>query len=90
VVASRQRTLPGEQPETEYLCDLCLAEDRMRAGFGGRGFFDDFFSDFLSGSPAAAGRPVETQPRRAGRIDVTRFFSHVEERLKSVIDEDAA
>ncbi len=25
-VASRQRTLPGEQPETEYLCDLCLAE----------------------------------------------------------------
>jgi hypothetical protein len=51
---------------------------------------DDFFSDFLSGSPAAAGRPVETQPRRAGRIDVTRFFSHVEERLKSVIDEDAA
>jgi ATP-dependent Clp protease ATP-binding subunit ClpC len=74
-VASRQRTLPGEQPETEYLCDLCLAEDRMRAGFGGRGFFDDFFSDFLSGSPAATGRTVETPPRRAERIDVTQFFS---------------
>jgi len=71
VVASRQRTLPGEQPETEYLCDLCLAEDRMRAGFGGRSFFDDFFS----GSPAAAGRAVETPPRRAERIDVTQFFS---------------
>jgi ATP-dependent Clp protease ATP-binding subunit ClpC len=70
-VASRQRTLPGEQPETEYLCDLCLAEDRMRAGFGGRSFFDDFFS----GSPAAAGRAVETPPRRAERIDVTQFFS---------------
>ena len=74
-VASRQRTLPGEQPETEYLCDLCLAEDRMRSGFGGRGFFDDFFSDFFSGSPAAADRAVETPPRRAERIDVTQFFS---------------
>jgi ATP-dependent Clp protease ATP-binding subunit ClpC len=73
-VASRQRTLPREQPETEYLCDLCLAEDRIRAGFGGRSFFDDFFSDFFSGSPAAAGRAVET-PRRAERIDVTQFFS---------------
>ena len=74
-VASRQRTLPGEQPETEYLCDLCLAEDRLRGGFGGRGFFDDFFSDFFSESPAAAGRAVETPPRRAERIDVTQFFS---------------
>ena len=33
-VASRPRTRPGEQPDTEYLCDLCLAEDRMRSGFG--------------------------------------------------------
>jgi hypothetical protein len=74
-VASRQRTLPREQPETEYLCDLCLAEDRIRAGFGGRSFFDDFFSDFFCGSPAAAGRAVETPPHRAERIDVTQSFS---------------
>jgi hypothetical protein len=47
----------------------------MRAGFGGRSFFDDFFSDFFCGSPAAAGRAVETPPRRAERIDVTQFFS---------------
>jgi ATP-dependent Clp protease ATP-binding subunit ClpC len=75
-VASRPRTLPGREPDTEYLCELCLAEDRMRSGFGGRGFFDEFFSDFFpsSGSSGGAARP-EPVPRRAERVDVTEFFS---------------
>ncbi|MDX6397861.1 MAG: ATP-dependent Clp protease ATP-binding subunit ClpC, partial [Gaiellaceae bacterium] len=46
----------------------------MRSGFGGRSFFDDFFSDFFPSSPGAA-RQVEPQPRRAERVDVTQFFS---------------
>jgi ATP-dependent Clp protease ATP-binding subunit ClpC len=73
-VASRPRTRPGQEPDVEYLCELCLAEDRMRSGFGGRSFFDDFFSDFFPSSPGAA-RQVEPQPRRAERVDVTQFFS---------------
>ena len=75
-VASRQRTLPGEQPETEYLCDLCLAEDRMRSGFGGSSLFDDFFSDFF-GDGVAGGRaePATAPSARSSVRGVTQFFS---------------
>jgi ATP-dependent Clp protease ATP-binding subunit ClpC len=79
-VASRQRTRPGQEPETEYLCELCLAEDRMRSGFGGRGlggggFFDDFFSDFFPQSGGGAGPRTGAPARQAERVDVTQFFS---------------
>jgi ATP-dependent Clp protease ATP-binding subunit ClpC len=49
----------------------------MRSGFGGRGFFDEFFSDFFpgSGSSGGAARAPEPVPRRAERVDVTQFFS---------------
>jgi hypothetical protein len=84
LVASRQRTLPGEQPELSTSAIECLAEDRMRAGLGGRGS-STISLRFLSGSrlpPVVRSKPSLV----CGRIGVTRFFSHVEERLKSVID----
>ena len=55
-VASRVRLLPDGTQETEYLCDIDLAEERMSSGFGGgRSLFDDFFSDFFAVGPAGGG-----------------------------------
>jgi ATP-dependent Clp protease ATP-binding subunit ClpC len=72
-VASRVRLLPDGTQETEYLCELDLAEERMANRFGGRSLFDDFFSDFFD-QPASAGR-VAAPSRQVERVDVTQFFS---------------
>src|ERR671911_338001 len=72
-VASRVRLRPDGTQETEYLCELDLAEERMSSRFGGRSLFDDFFSDFFDQGPSA-GR-VSAPPRQVERVDVTQFFS---------------
>ena len=68
-VASRVRLLPDGTQQTEYLCELDLAEERMGSRLGGRGsLFDDFFSDFFGGTPgggdASRGR---RRPRPSAR-----------------------
>ena len=68
-VASRVRINPDGTREVEYLCDVDLAEERMSGGggFGGRSFFDDFFSDFFGEGPAGGGRgPRLHSARRNG------------------------
>jgi ATP-dependent Clp protease ATP-binding subunit ClpC len=72
-VASRVRLRPDGTQETEYLCELDLAEERMSSRFGGRSLFDDFFSDFFDQGPSA-GR-VSAPTRQVERVDVTQFFS---------------
>src|SRR6266576_527422 len=72
-VASRVRLRPDGTQETEYLCDIDLAEERMSSRFSGRSLFDDFFSDFFGGTPSAA-RPA-APARQVERVDVTQFFS---------------
>jgi ATP-dependent Clp protease ATP-binding subunit ClpC len=77
-VASRVRLLPDGQQEVEYLCEIDLAEERMGRSFGGRGFFDDFFSDFFGDGPRArtgAASPATPQQRQVERVDITQFFS---------------
>src|SRR4051794_34281601 len=72
-VASRVRLRPDGTQETEYLCELDLAEERMSNRLGGRSLFDEFFSDvFDQGRPA--GR-VAAPTRQVERVDVTQFFS---------------
>ena len=77
-VASRVVTRPDGTQEVEYLCELDLAEERLRSPFGGRGgsLFDDFFSDFLGDRGAGGGTARPTAPQRqVERVDVTQFFS---------------
>jgi ATP-dependent Clp protease ATP-binding subunit ClpC len=75
-VATRERRGPDGTTETEYLCDICLAEDRVASGFGRSSLFDEFFSDFFSGRPpTSGGGTVATPERRVERVDVTQFFS---------------
>ena len=42
-VASRVRIRPDGTQETEYLCELDLAEERLSSRFGGGSRFDSFF-----------------------------------------------
>src|SRR2546421_7042240 len=72
-VATRTRLRPDGTQEVEYLCEIDLAEERMASRFGGRGLFDDFFSDFF-GDTSAATRPAPPT-RQVERVDVTEFFS---------------
>jgi ATP-dependent Clp protease ATP-binding subunit ClpC len=75
-VASRVRMRPDGTQEVEYLCELDLAEERLSSRFGGRGLFDEFFSDFFGDGPAGgAGRSITSPARQAERVDVTQFFS---------------
>ena len=79
-VASVRRVRPGVGAETQRLCEVCLAEVRGGTpGFGGRGLFDDFFSDFFDRGfdEPAGGSPADTATRRRGveQIDVTEYFS---------------
>jgi ATP-dependent Clp protease ATP-binding subunit ClpC len=75
-VASRVRVLPDGTRETEYLCEIDLAEERMSGRFGGSSLFDDFFSDVFGASGAGIGGPRPAAPRRqVERVDVTQFFS---------------
>src|SRR5918998_4842285 len=72
-VASRVRLRPDGTQETEYLCEIDLAEERMSSRFGGRSLFDDFFSNFFDQGPSA-GR-VAAPSRQVERVDITEFFS---------------
>jgi ATP-dependent Clp protease ATP-binding subunit ClpC len=77
-VASRVRLRPDGTQETEYLCELDLAEERMSRGFGGRSLFDDFFADFFGDGPDGGlgrGTGAATPSRQVERVDVTQFFS---------------
>src|SRR4051794_1554554 len=72
-VASRVRLRPDGTQETEYLCELDLAEERMSSRLGGSSLFDEFFSDFFGPTPST-GR-VAAPARQVERVDVTQFFS---------------
>src|SRR5882672_2059164 len=77
-VASRVRILPDGTRQTEYLCEIDLAEQRMsgRLGGGSSSFFDDFFSDLFGDRDTGGGGARTTAPQRqAERVDVTEFFS---------------
>jgi ATP-dependent Clp protease ATP-binding subunit ClpC len=73
-VAQRVRTLPDGTQEVEYLCEIDIAEERMANRFGGRGLFDDFFSDFFDRDQTSTPRPAAPD-RSVERVDVTQFFS---------------
>src|SRR4051794_412896 len=72
-VASRVRLRPDGTQETEYLCELDLAEERMSSRLGGSSLFD-FFSDFFGGDSSPARRSPASN-RQVERVDVTQFFS---------------
>src|SRR3954463_14909341 len=72
-VASRVRLRPDGTQETEYLCELDLAEERMSSRFGGSSLFDEFFSDFFGQRPSTGGSAAPA--RQVERVDVTQFFS---------------
>jgi ATP-dependent Clp protease ATP-binding subunit ClpC len=72
-VASRVRLRPDGTQETEYLCQLDLAEERLSNRFGRGSLFDEFFSDFFAQTPST-GR-VAAPARQVERVDVTQFFS---------------
>ena len=69
-VASRVRLRPDGTQETEYLCELDLAEERLSNRFGGGGsLFDDFFSDFFGESPLRrAGGGTAAPARQVERV----------------------
>src|SRR5947207_7591520 len=71
--ASRVRLRPDGTQETEYLCELDLAEERMSSRLGGSSLFDEFFSDFLGQTPPTGG--IAAPARQVERVDVTQFFS---------------
>jgi ATP-dependent Clp protease ATP-binding subunit ClpC len=74
-VASRVRINPDGTQETEYLCELDLAEERMSRGFGRSSLFDVFFSDFFGDGPSGGRLTPPAQQRQVERVDVTQFFS---------------
>jgi ATP-dependent Clp protease ATP-binding subunit ClpC len=68
--------LPDGSTEVEYLCDLCIAEDRMAGRLGGRSsLFDDFFSDFFGDRGGAEVERPAARQRQVERVDVTQYFS---------------
>src|SRR3954462_7446031 len=73
-VAERVRLRPDGTQEVEYLCEIDLAEERLSRPFGGRGLFDDFFSDFFGDSQTPS-RAEAAPQRRVERVDVTQYFS---------------
>jgi ATP-dependent Clp protease ATP-binding subunit ClpC len=80
-VATVRRVRPGVGEETQRLCEVCLAEVRRGApDLGGRGLFDDFFSDFFQrgfgGPPGGDGESAApTRRRGVEQVDVTEYFS---------------
>jgi ATP-dependent Clp protease ATP-binding subunit ClpC len=75
-VASRVHTRPDGTQEVEYLCEIDVAEERMRRLGARRSLFDDFFSDFFGDSATGgAGGRVSAPQRQVERVDVTQFFS---------------
>jgi ATP-dependent Clp protease ATP-binding subunit ClpC len=74
-VASRVHTRPDGSQEVEYLCEIDVAEERVRRLGGRRSLFDDFFSDFFGDGGTGAGERMPAQQRQVERVDVTQFFS---------------
>jgi len=74
-VASRVHTRPDGTQEVEYLCEIDVAEERMRRLGGRRSLFDDFFSDFFSDTSTGTEDRMPVQQRQVERVDVTQFFS---------------
>ena len=74
-VASRVHTRPDGTQEVEYLCEIDVAEERVRRLGGRRSLFDDFFSDFLGDGGTGVGERMPAQQRQVERVDVTQFFS---------------
>ncbi len=74
-VASRVHTRPDGTQEVEYLCEIDVAEERVRRLGGRRSLFDDFFSDFFGDGGTGAGERMPAQQRQVERVDVTQFFS---------------
>src|SRR3954451_8813294 len=72
-VASRVRLRPDGTQETEYLCELDIAEEQMSSRLGGSSLFDEFFSDVFGQTPST--RRVAAPARQVERVDVTQFFS---------------
>src|SRR3954468_23878675 len=87
-VATIRRVRPGVGEVTQRLCEVCLEEVRGgSSAFGGRGLFDDFFSDFFDrgfpgtgqtggdGGDGGAATSVPTRRRGVDQVDVTEYFS---------------
>ena len=81
-MATVRRVRPGEGEVTQRLCEVCLEEVRGgSSAFGGRGLFDDFFSDFfdrgLPSSRGSGGGATSVPTRRPGveQVDITEYFS---------------
>src|SRR3954465_15974516 len=75
-VAARVRLRPDGTQETEYLCEIDLAEERMSSRLGGSSLFDDFFSDSPGDRGGGGGAGRATAPQRlAAPVDVTRSRS---------------
>jgi ATP-dependent Clp protease ATP-binding subunit ClpC len=81
-VASRVRLRPDGTQETEYLCEIDLAEERLSRRLGGRSsLFDDFFSDFFGDRSAGGATGPSAPARQVERVDVTQFFSDATRQL---------
>ena len=76
-VGSIKRVRPGRHSETQYLCEIHLAEARSGGtDFGGLGMFDDFIARFFE-QASTTGRPHQSAPSRRAveQVDVTQLFS---------------
>jgi ATP-dependent Clp protease ATP-binding subunit ClpC len=91
-VGSIQVVRPGQPPQTQYLCEIHLAERRGQSGsgFGGLGMFDDFFSRFFNESAGPGGAATPRTERRVEQIDVTELFSDATRELLQRAAERAA
>src|SRR5919112_2092966 len=81
-VVTVRRTVPGEPPRIEHLCEVHAAEARGgRSAFGGSplggsSLFDEFFGRFFDEGPQGTAPGRAAAPRqRAEQVDITRYFS---------------
>src|ERR687898_268920 len=80
-VVTVRRTVPGEPPRIEHLCEVHAAEARGgRSAFGGSplgggSLFDEFFDRFFDEGPQRTTPGRTSVPRRAEQVDITRYFS---------------
>ena len=75
-----RRTVPGEPPRIEHLCEVHAAEARGgRSAFGGSplggSLFDEFFGRFFDEGPQGTAPGRAAVPRRTEQVDITRYFS---------------
>src|SRR5215211_2721123 len=79
-VMTVRRTVPGEPPRIEHLCEVHAAEARGgRSAFGGSplggSLFDEFFGRFFDEGPQGTAPGRAAVPRRTEQVDITRYFS---------------